>query len=124
MLQRLGLAGLAGVRKGIGQAFEEEGDRRVERAGDLIELRSADAVGAALVLLHLLEGDAELRRQRLLADAEEATAHSDADADMKVHRNGQTDRVLRGRFERRLRVHATQVRLLTQESRSLPANTQ
>src|SRR5579862_6220886 len=58
----------------LGQALEEEGDRRLEHLADLEELGGADPVRASLVLLDLLEGDAQFGRQRLLADTHEATA--------------------------------------------------
>ena len=37
------------------KAVEEAGDRRVEEGADLHQLGGADAIGAAFVLLHLLE---------------------------------------------------------------------
>ena len=44
---------------GLFQAVEEVGHRRLQQAGGVVELAGADAVGAALVLLDLLEGDAQ-----------------------------------------------------------------
>src|SRR5205814_3461608 len=40
-------------------AVVEEGDGNVERGGDLLKTSSADAIDALLILLHLLEADAE-----------------------------------------------------------------
>ena len=68
----------------LGQAFEEIADRRLQTTGDLVELAGADAIGAALVFLDLLEGKAQILGQPLLADAQKLPAHSNTRANMKV----------------------------------------
>jgi hypothetical protein len=65
-------------------------------------LDGADAVGAALVLLHLLEGQAQVVGQTLLADAENLAPHADAGADVQVDRIG-------GAFLVGGRVHAVSI---------------
>src|SRR5579884_2518137 len=64
----------------------EIADRHVENLADGREAGSADAVGAALVFLHLLKGQAEPRGQSLLVHAEQQAPHADAAADMDIDR--------------------------------------
>ena len=59
------------------QAFEEVGDRDFQDLGQMIEPGCPDAVGAALVFLDLLEGDAELFAQLLLAQIQKLTPKPD-----------------------------------------------
>ena len=76
------------TRRGIGEAVEEIGGRGLQTARDLVELGCAHPIGAALVLLHLLEGEAERLGKGLLAHPDEPAAHPDAGADVDVHRLG------------------------------------
>jgi hypothetical protein len=60
------------VRRGCGRrrrshALEEERYWHLKNVGDLLQSAGPDAVGAFLVFLHLLEGEAECGTQRLLA---------------------------------------------------------
>src|SRR6202012_5300587 len=55
-----------------------------KRPDDLHQPREANAVGAALVFLHLLEGDADPAGQLALRDAGRASAVADAAADSHV----------------------------------------
>jgi hypothetical protein len=52
------------------QHVHQVDDPAFQGAGDLHQTREGDAVGAVLVLLHLLEGDVALLGERLLADAQ------------------------------------------------------
>src|SRR5581483_5469630 len=52
----------------LGVAVVEERDGHIERACDLLKPGCADAVDALLVLLHLLEADAELFTKLCLRD--------------------------------------------------------
>jgi hypothetical protein len=80
----------------IGQGLRRNRPPTTAGCGDLIQLAGADPVGAALVLLHLLEGQAQVLGQPLLTDAQDLSAHSDARPDMQVDRIGVT--VLVGRL--------------------------
>src|SRR6185437_7752690 len=59
-------------------------DRHIEDAAQLVEPAGADAVRAALVFLHLLEGEADRLAELLLAHAETGAAQPHAPADMHV----------------------------------------
>src|SRR5689334_18488365 len=88
--RRLGEAAPSG---GIGaaaffsiEAVKEVRDRDVQHLRELVQPARPDAVGAALVLLDLLERDADRLRELLLAHAEQGTAHAEPRADMDVDR--------------------------------------
>ena len=66
------------------QALVEVLNSHAQNACDLQETARADAVGALLVLLNLLEGEAEA--ELLLAEAEHHSAHSNAAAHMLIDR--------------------------------------
>src|SRR5262249_32211759 len=65
-------------------AVVEERHGHVERVGDLLQTRSADAVDALLVLLHLLEAHAELVAELRLRDLLFDTPQPDALAKFNV----------------------------------------
>ena len=54
-----------------GRLVEEVADRHAEDAAQLVQAAGADPVGAALVLLHLLVGDAQQAAQPFLAHAQQ-----------------------------------------------------
>jgi hypothetical protein len=62
----------------IVQALEEEADRRLQEHGRGVQLAGADAVRTALVLLHLLEGQAQGVGHGLLGVSEVLAAHPQA----------------------------------------------
>jgi hypothetical protein len=64
---------------------EEVRHRHVEHLGELIEPARTDAVGAALVLLDLLEGEPDGRPELLLAHSEKRAALTHARADMDIN---------------------------------------
>src|SRR5436190_15968608 len=66
------------------QALGQVGQATVQRVGDFQQPREADAVGAALVLLDLLEGHADRGGQRLLREALRAASLADAMADRNI----------------------------------------
>src|SRR5690606_1008111 len=70
---------------GLGQAFEEEGHRHTERFGDVPQTRGTDPVHAGLVLLDLLELDADTLGELLLRHTHHPAAMTDALADVDVH---------------------------------------
>jgi hypothetical protein len=65
-------------------AVEEKGDRGVERERQVVKSAAADAVGATLVFLDLLERDAKHRRQLLLAQSQECAAQTQPRPDMRI----------------------------------------
>src|SRR5229473_4911806 len=67
---------------------EEEGDRHIQDAAQLMQPARADAVGAPLVYLHLLEGKADRRAELLLAQPEHVAAQPNARTDLHVDRVG------------------------------------
>jgi hypothetical protein len=70
--------------------LEEVGDRHIEDPGQVEQAAGADAIGAALVFLHLLEGEADGFRQPLLAHAQQRAPLADALTDMDIDRVGET----------------------------------
>src|SRR5258705_3530259 len=68
------------------RAFEEERHRHLQDVRHVLQAARADAVGALLVFLHLLEGDLERLSQLLLAHAEHLAAHPQAAAYVLVDR--------------------------------------
>src|SRR4051794_29521564 len=68
-----------------GAAIEQGGERHAERAGDLAQAARADAVGAVLVFLDLLERHPEMIAERALAQAALQAADPDVSADQAVH---------------------------------------
>ena len=62
--------------------------RDAEEARDLVEAAGADAVGALLVFLNLLESQAERLTELFLTHAEHDAAHADTAADILVNRVG------------------------------------
>ena len=71
---------------GHGAAIEQGVERDIERAGDLAQAARADAVGAVLVLLDLLERHPEMVPERGLGQAALQAADPDVSADQRVHR--------------------------------------
>src|SRR5690242_12307587 len=71
-----------------GRALEEPRRCGVERLRDQVQAGGADAVGAVLVFLHLLETDAEGAAELVLAQPEQIAAQAYARADMDVDRSG------------------------------------
>ena len=70
------------------RAFEEKRNRHLQNIGDLLQAAGADAVGAFLVFLHLLEGQAEGVAEFFLTHAQHHPTHAHARADMLVDRIG------------------------------------
>jgi len=68
----------------VGRAFEEERYGHLQDVGDLLQSARPDAVGAFLVFLHLLEGEAERITQFFLAHCEHHAAHAHPAANMLV----------------------------------------
>ena len=66
-------------------ALEEERHRDLQDMGDVLQPARADAVGAFLVFLHLLKGDAERVPELGLAHAEHHAAHAHAAADVLIY---------------------------------------
>src|SRR5215471_618672 len=64
---------------------EEVRHRHIENLGELVEPARTDAVGAALVLLNLLEGEPDGCSQLLLAHAEQRATLTHARADMNIY---------------------------------------
>jgi hypothetical protein len=58
--------------------------RRVENLRNRLQPAGADAIGALLVFLDLLEGQPQRIRKLLLAHAEHHAAHADAAADILI----------------------------------------
>jgi hypothetical protein len=55
---------------------------------DLLESAGTDAIGALLVFLNLLEGDAEAEAELLLTETLEHSAQSDLLSDVNINRIG------------------------------------
>ena len=72
----------------VRRAFEEERHRHLQDVRDLLQPARADAVRALLVLLHLLEGEAERVAELFLTHAEHHAAHTHACAHVLVGRIG------------------------------------
>src|SRR5215831_6483659 len=70
----------------VGIAFEEEGRRHLEYLRHIVEPARRDADIAGLVLLHRLEGDADLAGKSALAQAELNAPQAHAPADIDVDR--------------------------------------
>ena len=68
------------------EAFVKEADPDTQNPAELIQSARADAVGGALLFLHLLKGDAERGRELLLADPQHGAAQPEPGADMDVDR--------------------------------------
>jgi hypothetical protein len=62
----------------VRRTFEEEGDRNLQDMGDLLQTARADAVGTLLVLLYLLEGQAQGVAQFFLTHVQHHPAHAHA----------------------------------------------
>src|SRR6478736_5879638 len=69
-------------------AFEEKRHRHLQDLRDLLQSARANAVGALLVLLHLLEGEPEGVAKLLLAHPKHHATHSNPAANMTVDRVG------------------------------------
>ena len=69
-----------------GRALEEERRRHFQNARKLLQPAGADAIGALLVFLHLLESYVERVGQFALAEADHQTAHPDPRPDVTVDR--------------------------------------
>ena len=70
------------------RAFEEKRHRHLQDMGNLLQAAGADAVGALLVFLHLLEGEAERVAELLLAHAQHHPTHAHPRAHVLVDRIG------------------------------------
>lgn len=70
------------------RAVEEKGWRDVQRLRNLLEPARADAIGALLVFLHLLEGQPQRFAELLLAHFQQDALHAHAASDMPVYRIG------------------------------------
>jgi hypothetical protein len=68
----------------VGRPLEEERYRNLENVGDLLQPARSDAVSTLLVLLHLLEGEAERIAQFPLAHCKHHAAHAHPAADVLV----------------------------------------
>src|SRR6516164_5404564 len=69
---------------GIRRALEEELYWHLKDIGHLLQPAGPHAVGAVLVFLHLLEGEAECGTQLFLAHCKHLAAHAHAAADVLV----------------------------------------
>src|SRR5580693_1071183 len=65
---------------------EEEGDRNVQHATEIMQPAGADPIGAALVFLDLLKGQSDRLPKLFLAEAEHVSAEPHAGADMDIDR--------------------------------------
>ena len=65
---------------------EEERHRHIEDPAQFMQPARADAVGAALVFLHLLKGQADRLAELLLAQPEHVAAQPDPGTDLHVDR--------------------------------------
>src|SRR6185437_9162585 len=68
------------------QIFEKERHRDIEHLRQLVQPAGTDAVGAALVFLYLLEGEADGLAEFLLAHAEQRAAQPNPCTDMHIDR--------------------------------------
>lgn len=91
MLAPKGGEGAAATGGGfLRETVEERAYRCAERPGDMCQHAGRDAVGAALVFLDLLEGDADRDGERLLGHADERALRADAQGDLQVDRIGRS----------------------------------
>src|SRR3954452_13266645 len=97
---------------GPGRTFEEERDRHLQDNRYLLQSARADPVGAFLVLLDLLEGEAERVPELFLTHAQHHPAHTDPAADMLIDRVGHLlgHTALLGNFPREAQLHAREAR--------------
>src|SRR5690606_24006369 len=72
-------------------AVVEIADRRLQRLGQLPQAGGRDAVGAALVLLNLLEPYADAIAQLLLGQAQQAATAAQATTQVQVDLGGHDD---------------------------------
>src|SRR6202050_5337601 len=89
---RSALGAAVGFRDAARAAFEQKRYRHLEYFGDLLNAACADAIGPLLVLLHLLESEAERFAEFFLAHAEHDATHAHATADIFVNRVGRFGR--------------------------------
>src|SRR5690606_21309388 len=82
------LVGRLPALDGLFQTVVEIADRRFQRLGQLPQAGGRDAVGPALVLLDLLEADADLAGQLLLRQAQQAAAATQTASEVKVDVGG------------------------------------
>src|SRR5690348_3948234 len=91
---RVRLIGLGGGfartarRWSLAQLFEKKRDRNVEHARQIVKPAGADAIGAALVFLNLLERQADRIAELFLTHPEKRAAQAHARAHMHVDRVG------------------------------------
>src|SRR5664280_693330 len=78
----------AGMFGQMRAAFEEKRNRHLQDVGNMLQPAGADAVGALLVFLHLLEGEAEGVAELFLTHFEHHPAHAHARADMLIRQVG------------------------------------
>src|SRR5262245_38310586 len=69
----------------VGKALKEELDGHAEGLGDLLQAARADAVGAPLVFVYLLESDPECFAELFLAHANNHAPHPYAAADVTIN---------------------------------------
>jgi hypothetical protein len=65
---------------------EEEGDRNVQHATEIMQPAGTDPIGASLVFLNLLKGQSDRLSKLFLAEAKHVSAEPDAVADMDIDR--------------------------------------
>jgi hypothetical protein len=68
----------------VGRTLEEERYWNLQNVGDLLQPARSNAVGALLVFLHLLEGEAERIAKLLLAHCKHQAAHAHPTADVLI----------------------------------------
>src|SRR5579864_1727234 len=86
--RRLGKAARDRRRPHRVHIVKEERDRHIENAAQLMQPAGADAIGAALVFLHLLEGQADRRAKLFLAEPKHIAAQANPGSDLYVDRVG------------------------------------
>src|SRR6185312_13487745 len=84
---------------GLVEIADQIGDAAFQRLGDLHQPREADAVGAVLVFLHLLKGDADGARQLILGETQFLAPQAYARAERDVERVGSMFVGILGHFD-------------------------
>src|SRR5690625_301426 len=74
----------------VGHIIEKVIDVDLQSLGEVIETAGTDAIRAALILLHLLKGEADCLTQLFLAQTEQSAPLSQAGSYMRIHRVGST----------------------------------
>src|SRR5450759_5436114 len=102
-----------GVRGAAGASLEQKRYRHLKYFGDLLDAACTDPVGALLVFLNLLEGEAQCFAELLLAHAQHDAAHAHTTADIFVNRVGLFDRHLQ---------HSLGLHLVSMPQARMPSN--